>query len=198
MFKMRTTFLLTEEVSPETRTRREVDRPGACEANQGRLLFYWPVSSSSPFIHLMEAAGLLPMAVQVSSVSFPSLTTSSRLSMIGLPGGTDPQQQQQSERPQHDNIYTEYGYTITKYYGYKHNVSYHPYGKIKSLTLKSFIDYLLLYIIHKTAYLLLHLWIYTPPNQLKFSWRHFSASESKTGHAKTVNECTWITKMEKR
>lgn len=72
----------------------EADGPGACEANRGRLLFYGPVSSSSPFIHLMEAAGLLPMAVQVSSVSFPSLTTSSRLSMIGLPGGTDPQRWQ--------------------------------------------------------------------------------------------------------
>lgn len=57
----------------------------------GMLVVYAPVSSSSPFIHLMDAAGLLPMAVQVSSVSLPSLTTSSRLSMIGLPGGTDPQ-----------------------------------------------------------------------------------------------------------
>lgn len=38
---------------------------------------------------------MLPMAVQVSSVSFPSLTTSSRLSMIGLPGGTDTRQQQE-------------------------------------------------------------------------------------------------------
>lgn len=64
-----------------------------CEAKRGRLFVYAPVSSSSPFIHRMDAAGLLPMAVQVSSVSLPSLTTSSRLSMIGLPGGTDPQQQ---------------------------------------------------------------------------------------------------------
>lgn len=61
----------------------------------GMLVVYAPVSSSSPFIHLMDAAGLLPMAVQVSSVSLPSLTTSSRLSMIGLPGGTDPQRRHQ-------------------------------------------------------------------------------------------------------
>lgn len=37
----------------------------------------------------MDAAGLLPTAMQVSSVSFPSLTTFSRLSMRGLPGGTE-------------------------------------------------------------------------------------------------------------
>lgn len=36
----------------------------------------------------MVEAGLLPMAVQVISVSFPSLTISSRDSKIGLPGGT--------------------------------------------------------------------------------------------------------------
>lgn len=89
-------ILFTEEAPPETWSCREMDRPRAREANWGRLLFYWPVSSSSPFIHLMEAAGLLPMAVQVSSVSFPSLTTSSWLSMIGVPGGT--------ERHQHGNI----------------------------------------------------------------------------------------------
>lgn len=45
----------------------------------------------------MDAAGLLPMAVQVSSVSLPSLTTSSWLSMMGLPGGTEPQQKQVGE-----------------------------------------------------------------------------------------------------
>ena len=47
-----------------------------------------PGSSLSPFIHLMVAAGLLLMAVQVISVSLPSLRTSSRASMMGLPGGT--------------------------------------------------------------------------------------------------------------
>lgn len=47
-----------------------------------------PGSSLSPFIHLMVAAGLLLMAVQVISVSLPSLKTSSRASMMGLPGGT--------------------------------------------------------------------------------------------------------------
>lgn len=48
-----------------------------------------PGSSLSPFIHLMMAAGLLLMAVHVISVSLPSLRTSSRASMMGLPGGTD-------------------------------------------------------------------------------------------------------------
>lgn len=51
-------------------------------------IHYPPCSSLSPFIHLMVAAGLLPIAVQVSSVSLPSLTMSSRDSMMGLPGGT--------------------------------------------------------------------------------------------------------------
>lgn len=88
------------ETPSERDTRREVDRPGAREANCGRLLFHIPVSSSSPFIHLMEAAGLLPIAVQVSSVSFPSLTTSSRVSMIGLPGGTGTWRGQESDRHQ--------------------------------------------------------------------------------------------------
>lgn len=37
----------------------------------------------------MVAAGLLPMEVQVISVSLPSLTMSSRDSMIGFPGGTE-------------------------------------------------------------------------------------------------------------
>ncbi|KAG7279252.1 hypothetical protein CRUP_010868 [Coryphaenoides rupestris] len=36
----------------------------------------------------MVAAGLLPMAVHVISVSLPSRSTSSRASMMGLPGGT--------------------------------------------------------------------------------------------------------------
>lgn len=57
---------------------------GFCFA-RGRDL---PGSSFSPFIHLMVAAGLLPMAVQVISVSLPSLRISSRASMMGLPGGT--------------------------------------------------------------------------------------------------------------
>lgn len=33
-------ILFTEEVPLETRTCREVDRPGGCEAKWGRLLFY--------------------------------------------------------------------------------------------------------------------------------------------------------------
>lgn len=33
-------ILFAEEAPPETGTYREVDRPGACEANRGRLLFY--------------------------------------------------------------------------------------------------------------------------------------------------------------
>lgn len=52
-----------------------------------------PGSSLSPFIHRMVAAGLLLMAVHVISVSLPSLSTSSRASMMGLPGGTDTTQQ---------------------------------------------------------------------------------------------------------
>lgn len=61
--------------------------------NAGWLVDDWvqqhlPGSSLSPFIHLMVAAGLLLMAVQVISVSLPSLRTSSRASMMGLPGGT--------------------------------------------------------------------------------------------------------------
>lgn len=51
-------------------------------------VWIWPCRIWSPFIHTMLEAGLLPMAVQVISVSFPSLTTSSRDSMIRLPGGT--------------------------------------------------------------------------------------------------------------
>lgn len=97
-------FVIQRELLQRAGRVGRVDRPGACEVNWGRLLFYWPVSSSSPFIHLMEAAGLLPMAVQVSSVSFPSLTTSSRLSMIGLPGGTDPRQRWRSEKHQQGSI----------------------------------------------------------------------------------------------
>ncbi|TNN73228.1 hypothetical protein EYF80_016559 [Liparis tanakae] len=54
----------------------------------------------------MEAAGLLPMAMQVSCVSFPSLTTSSRLSMIGLPGGTE----QREESGTHRRIVELWGY----------------------------------------------------------------------------------------
>ena len=33
-------ILFTEEAPPETQSCKEVDRPGACEANWGRLLFY--------------------------------------------------------------------------------------------------------------------------------------------------------------
>lgn len=112
MFQWRTTLCCTEEAPQETAAAREVDRPASCEANWVRLLFYWPVSSSSPFIHLMEAAGLLPMAVQVSSVSFPSPTTSSRLSMIGLPGGTDPAVGQTRNDEAHTASYAYYTHAI--------------------------------------------------------------------------------------
>lgn len=66
----------------------------AFTSDQKRLImlneepFDLPGSSLSPFIHLMVAAGLLLMAVQVISVSLPSLRTSSRASMMGFPGGT--------------------------------------------------------------------------------------------------------------
>lgn len=52
-----------------------------------------PGSSFSPFIHLMVAAGLLLMAVQVISVWFPSCRTWSRASMMGFPGGTTARRQ---------------------------------------------------------------------------------------------------------